>query len=128
MSIASAYRLRFFFDWRAGSALWSGDDAASERYGCCVSPADLGLSSALQQEIARLAAWHDQALNWACPTDPGPWRQEECDRFNRAALALLEAIRTELGDRVVVVNEHDELHEDPDLHRYLADPRGFRRT
>lgn len=35
--------------------------------------------------------------------------------------------RAALGPGWVIADEVDEVHEDPDLDRYLADPEGFRR-
>jgi hypothetical protein len=67
-------------------------------------------------------------LNWDGPSDPDPWRQEECDRFNAAVNQLFEAVRTELGEEFELVNEQCELHEDPDVDAYLKNPQEFRRS
>jgi len=40
---------------------------------------------------------------------------------------LLAAIRAELGADYEVADEFGEVHEDPDLDAYLANPKGFRR-
>jgi hypothetical protein len=39
----------------------------------------------------------------------------------------LNRLRDELGPQWTIVDELDDVHEDPDLDRYLADPRGFQR-
>jgi hypothetical protein len=70
--------------------------------------------------------WHDQALNWEYPPDPGPWRQDECERFNQAAKDLLITVRQELGDHFEVIDELVEETEDPDLDAYLRDPKAFK--
>jgi hypothetical protein len=74
-----------------------------------------------------LAEWHDTSLNWDYPPDPGPWRQQECDRFNTAVAELLADIRRELGPTFRVIVRQQPCVEDPDLDAYLADPKGFRR-
>ena len=121
------YRLRFFFDWSSGTCFWAGNDAARESFDYPVDPTALPLSPDTIAEIERLADWFDTALNWDYPPDPGPWRQEECDRFNRAAQDLLDASRRELGPDFEIVNEFHDLAADPDLDEYLKDPKGFRR-
>ena len=71
--------------------------------------------------------WCDTAFNWDDPAAPGPWRQEECDRFNATVPVLFERLRHELGAGFDLVCEQEPLREDPDLDEYLRDPRGFRR-
>jgi hypothetical protein len=71
--------------------------------------------------------WFDTSLNWGYPPDPGPWRQEECDRFNAASLNAFDRLRTELGPDWDIVPNFADLREDPDLDRCLADPAGFQR-
>lgn len=121
--------LRWFFEW-GGGCLWPGDDAARAALGLgpydTEEPCPLPLSEAVRAECARLGEWHDRSLNWAYPPDPGPWRQDECDRFNAAAEALLRCLRHELEPRWMVVDRQPRLYEDPDLDEYLRDPAGFR--
>ncbi|HEY9881369.1 MAG TPA: hypothetical protein V6D29_23130 [Leptolyngbyaceae cyanobacterium] len=123
------YVLRFFFEWRLDTALWPGDEMAYEKLG--LGPYDEltlpQLSPKTWQRMRELAEWHDTALNWDYPPDPGPWRQEECDRFNRAVRDLLEQIRQELGEEFEVMNQQPKMREDPDLNTYLKDPKGFKR-
>lgn len=122
------YRLRFFFEWMTSECLWTGNDAASEHFTSYpIDYNELPLSDDTKARAKELADWHQGALNWASPGDPGAWRQEECDRFNRASIDLLESIREELGAEFDVVDEYDNHFEDPDLDRYLSDPAGFRR-
>ncbi len=109
--------LRFFFD--NGVVLWAE-----------VGPADLAalpLSEGLRAELDNLAEQHDASLNWDYPPDPGPWREARCARFNADARAALARVRSELGPGWVVEGGFTELHEDPELDRYLADPKGFQR-
>ena len=106
------YLLRYFFDWRAGCCLWSANDAARTRFDYGIVPEKLPLPESLRQRMNELMEWHDKALNWEYPPDPGPWRQEECERFNQAAKDLLTAIRRELGHHFEVIDEFTEMKED----------------
>ena len=106
--------LRFAFDAGSGTVLWGPADLAA-----------LPLSDGLRAELASLAAQYDESLNWDYPPDPGPWREARCARFNADARDALERVRAELGQEVE--DGFVELHEDPDLDRYLADPKGFER-
>lgn len=123
------YRLRFWFEWMADTAFWPGNQAAYARFGVgSIAPEDLPLSPETAQRVHELAAWHDSSLNWEYPPDPGPWRQDECDRFNVAVKELHATVVRELGEAFEVVNLVREAREDPDLDAYLRDPNGFRRS
>ncbi len=125
------YVLRFEFEWKVDEVLWPGNDAARQDFndvGPLAEEELTQLSVETWQQIRALTKWHDMSLNWNYPPDPGPWRQEECDRFNQTAEALLERIRSELGSDFEVINLHKPMQEDPDLDAYLADPKGFRRS
>lgn len=127
LDMSAKYKLRFFFDWMSDRCLWVANKATNEEFGEYAVDPRLPISNETLERCRALSRWHDDALNWDYPPDPGPWRQEECDRFNIAALELLERIRTELGNDFMVLDEHDPLKEDPELDRYLADPKGFMR-
>jgi hypothetical protein len=120
------YIIRYWFEWKAG-CFWSANDATRERFGYLIPPEELPLSEGTIKRANELVDWHDQALNWEYPPDPGPWRQEECERFNQAAKDLLITVRQELGEHFEVIDELVEEKEDPDLDAYLRDPRGFKR-
>ena len=124
----SCYQIRFSYDWHCGSPFWCGNDAAIAKFGdYLIAPEALGLQPQTCERVLALSDWHDTALNWASPGDPGPWRQTECDRFNAAVEALLETIRAELSDEYELLDQQLRWSEDPDLDRYLADPDSFRR-
>lgn len=109
---------RFFFDAGSGATLWAD------------TPIDLGqlaITQQLRDELSRLIERYDTSLNWDYPPDPGPWREAECLDFNQAVRAALARLRAELGPAWRIQDKFTELHEDPDLDRYLADPAGFRR-
>ncbi|MFI5587611.1 hypothetical protein ACIA5G_21350 [Amycolatopsis sp. NPDC051758] len=88
---------------------------------------ELPISAELRAELDRLAVEYDESLNWDYPPDPGPWREARCLRFNTDVRAALARLRAELGPEREIEDGFDELHEDPDLDRYLADPKGFKR-
>jgi hypothetical protein len=104
---------RFFFDAGSGTVLWRSDAEPGEPF------VDL-------QELPVSNAEYDMSLNWEYPPDPGPWREEQCRRFNGAVREALDRLRAELPDWRIE-DEFVELHEDPDLDRYLTDPARFRR-
>lgn len=120
------YIIRYWFEW-GGGCFWGANDAAQKRFGYFIVPEQLPLTENTIKRANELTEWHDQALNWEYPPDPGPWRQEECERFNQAAKDLLITIRQELGDHFEVIDELVEEKEDPDLDAYLQDPKGFER-
>jgi len=120
------YKIRFFFDWQC-TPFWSGNDEARERFDYPIQPEKLPLSQENIKKTYELSNWHDEALNWEYPPDPGPWRQDECNRFNAAANQLFESVHAELGEEFELVNEQRELNEDPDLDEYLKNPKEFRR-
>src|SRR5262249_20406678 len=125
------YVLRFFFEW-GGGCLWAGNEAAVRDFGFgpldLREPCPLSLSAVTLSECQPLAGWHDTSLNWDYPPNPGPWRQHECDRFNAETARLLTAIQSELGPAFQVIDKQGQCTEDPNLDRYLADPKGFRRN
>ncbi len=110
------------FDHGSGTCLWLEDTMDG-----WVDPEQLPISAALRAELIRVAEWYDTALNRDYPPDPGPWREDECQRFNAAVRDLVVRLRTELSPDWVLRDCAEEMHEDPDLDRYLADPVGFRR-
>jgi hypothetical protein len=118
--------LRFWWEWRARGPFWPDNDEAREAFGIGeIDAADLGLSPSLITELEATAAWHDNALNWTYPPDPGPWRQEECDRFNATSRALFEKCQKVFAGRIELKYVQRDYYEDPDLDAYLADPKNF---
>jgi hypothetical protein len=125
-AMSEKYRMRYLFEW-GGDCLWPENRIAHEKFGYPAALDRLPLSPKTIERIEELSAWHDQSLNWDYPPNPGPWRQEECDRFNEAAKELLATICRELGCGFEIVSVQPELGEDPDLDAFIADPKNFRR-
>lgn len=90
-------RLRFFFDWGSGSALWP--EAGSPEVG----PLDevVPLSPDTRRALQELAAWWDTDLDWSDPAGPGLWSAWDRERFHREASLVLEQVRREVGMPVV---------------------------
>lgn len=69
------------------------------------------MSAQTLARLEELSAWHDRALDWSDPAGPGPWSEEEFDRFDAAARELLGLIAVELGPEFDVF--YDELGRQP---------------
>ncbi len=122
------YEARFCFDAGSGTLLWADRPDTTQVWGFAVDLRLLPVSQALLAELTRLVAEYDTSLNWDYPPDPGPWREPQCRQFNLAVGQALARLRAELGSAWEIHDEFRELHEDPDLDRYLADPGGFKRA
>jgi hypothetical protein len=122
------YAFRFFFDWgSSGECLWPDNAAARTRFGLAPSIEDFPVSEELKAKVHIIGEWYQAALNWDYPPDPGPWHQDECDRFNRAVRELFNDLVQELGEDFDLTYEQLEQSEDPDLAEYLKDPACFKR-
>lgn len=120
-NIKPTYILRFFFDYKAGGCLWSGNDAAYEKYG--VGPLDatiynlkgkishepkIKLPAVLKQKVLELDDLYSESLNWDDPAGNSPWSEEEWDDFYKRARSLHEEISKTLGDDFEVIYEQQE--------------------
>jgi hypothetical protein len=121
-------KARFFFDAGSGMVLWAATPEDRDVWGYPIDLDRLPISQALHEDLDSLIAQYDTSLNWEYPPDPGPWREAECRTFNDAVRRTLGRLHAELGPTWQIHDEFDELHEDPDLDRYLADPASFVRT
>jgi hypothetical protein len=107
------YQLRYFFEW-GGGCLWPGNDAAYHQFGLGpydVSPCPLPLSVESLTRCKELGSLHDTSLNRDYPPDPGPWQQDQWDRFNALSDQLLADIRDELGSDFEIINRQKEVSE-----------------
>ena len=118
---------RYFFDAGSGTLLWATEPADQEVWGYAIDLERLPISRTLLAELDDLLTRYDSSLNWDYPPDPGPWREARCREFNDAARRALAGLREELGPEWRIEDGFRELHEDPDLDRYLTDPKGFTR-
>ena len=122
------YRFLFWFEWGSGTVFQTDNDAANHKFGVgIIRPEHFPLTPETIEQIHSMSKWHDKSLNWDYPPDPGPWRQDECDRFNAASKQLIEVVVKELGEDFEIIYHQGPLHEDPDLDEYLKDPHGFKR-
>jgi hypothetical protein len=115
----------FYFDAGSGGVLWTTTLQDWDTWGHPVELDILPISRTLRKDLERLATRFDTSLNWDYPPHPGPWREAECRQFNQAVHQALDRLRTGLGPAWQIHDEFEELHEDPDLDRYLADPTRF---
>ena len=112
--MGASHRIRFFYDWGLDTPFWCGKDAALEKFD--VGPIDpelLGLTPATTRPLQDLGSWHDTALNWDYPPDPGPWRQDECERFRTTLECILEKVPGELGADYELVDEPSDTTKTP---------------
>jgi hypothetical protein len=111
-------RISFWFEW-GGECFWPADERTREKYDVGpIRPEKLPLSPETAARAKELGAWHDNSLNWAAPSAPGPWRQKECDRFNSASRALYETVKAELGEDFEITYDQREINEDPNFDEY----------
>lgn len=102
--MSRAYRIRLMFEWGGGS-LWCGNEAASKKFDVGPVEDKLLLSNTVLERLNALSQWHDTALNWEYPPDPGPWSPDEYAKFEAEALAFLSELQAELGPDFEVVYE-----------------------
>jgi hypothetical protein len=90
------YRLNLMFEW-GGGCLWCADQPTLHRFDGGPVEESLPLSPGTMRRLQELTAWHDLALNWDYPPDPGPWQPADYAKFEIAAQEVLQTIRQELG-------------------------------
>lgn len=123
------YAFRFFYEWGTfDECLWPDNEVARKKFGLAPSIGDFPVSEELKAEIVRLGEWYQSSLNWDYPPDPSPWRQDECDRFNRAVRHVFAALQKELGENFKLEYVQNDPLEDPDLDEYLKDPIHYKRN
>lgn len=97
-------RIRLKFEW-GGGALWGGNEVALARFSVGSIEEKLSLTASTLEKLGEMTRWHDTALNWDYPPDPGPWEAAQYTEFDNAAEALLATIQEELGAGFEVVYE-----------------------
>src|SRR6266487_7005744 len=117
MSARPTYRLRFFFDTDSGVCLWSGNEAARQRYGYPIQPQALPLPEDTVRNMERVITWYDEWMDWNHAPQPNPSWDEAA--FTEAARRLPDRLQQELGPDYEVV--------DDECSRKLADPEESRR-
>lgn len=98
------FRIRLMFEW-GGGALWCGNEATLAKFSAGPIEEKLPLRATTIERLGHMTRWHDTALNWDYPPDPGPWEAVEYKKFDDAAEALLAVIQEELGIGFEVIYE-----------------------
>lgn len=101
----ATFCLRFFFDFGAGTCLWSGNDHTRQQFGYPVDPAKLPLPSTIVRRVHFLCAWYDTFLDWENAPDASRWWPREEAAFTLATQELLVLLREHLGPDYEVVAE-----------------------
>lgn len=105
----AVYKLKFMFDWGAGTCVWSANAAAREKYGYLIALHRLPISAGLLQTLLDLCARHDEALDWDAPSRPLLWNPEQRARFSQEARSGYERLRGELGTEYDIAFAEDAL-------------------
>jgi hypothetical protein len=100
--MTSRFRVHLMFEW-GGGCLWCANDAAHEAFGMGPIEDRLPISDQSKRRLLELVAWHDTALNWDYPPDPGPWSEKEHASFEAAAHEILKQLQSELGQTSDIV-------------------------
>ena len=90
------YRIFLMFEW-GGGCLWCGNEVTLEKFDVGSLAEVLPLSTSIREQLDKLSAWHDQALNWSNPADVSPWNEDEFELFENAANAMRVQLQAELG-------------------------------
>jgi hypothetical protein len=99
------YIIRYFFDYRAETCLWSANDAARNEFGYPIKLSLLPLNERTKDRIQELCRKFDTSLNWGDPSSPSPWGKKDFALFQEAASELLKTIEGELGIDYQLINE-----------------------
>jgi hypothetical protein len=121
------YRVSFWIEWGPHAYLWAADERTRDHFDVGPINSEIPMSDAIRKRAEDLADWFQSSLNWSNPSGPGPWRQEECDRFKHAVRAFYQDLVNDIGDRFDIIYSQEEPDEDPDLDEYERDPNNFKR-
>jgi len=102
--MSGVFHIRLMFEWGGGS-LWCGNEAALKEFDVGPVEDKLPLSNAMLERLNALSKWHDTALNWEYPPDPGPCSTDEYAKFEVEVLTFLSELQAELGPEFEVVYE-----------------------
>jgi hypothetical protein len=97
LNAAPLYCASWYFDFGSGTCLWSANDRARDEFDYLIDPDDLPVPAPIRTMLNDLCAVYDTALNWASPSEPGPWTAADWSAFGTQAKAALETLRRELG-------------------------------
>jgi len=101
---------RFFFDAGSGTLLWATPEDQAE-WGYPIDLDRLPVGPELRAELVALVDRYDTSLNWDYPPDPGPWSDEEHQRFDAEVRRVLPLLRAALGPTWEIRDEFTQLPE-----------------
>jgi hypothetical protein len=129
--VQKSYKLRFFFEYGAGGCLWSANKMTYDDFG--LGPIDTKISNKTGlisqetlDEIYELDLIHSSYLNPDYPLYPLLWRERDCETFYSRVDKLIERLKSNLINSFEIDDRQERYQEDPDLERYLQDPKHFR--
>ena len=109
---APKYHLILVFEW-GGGCLWCLNEAARQKFDVGPVETKVGLTTAIRNQMQKLTEWHDSALNWDYPPDPGPWQRAEYEAFDIAALETLQEVEMCLGPKYRIFYDKLGYFEEP---------------
>lgn len=115
------YILRFFFDYGSGGCLWSGNDAAYEKFDVGTLDAEthdfdenvteearIQLPKPIKQKVLYLDQLFCESLNWDDPGGPSLWNNDQWEDFLQMAHKLHTEISEYLGNDFEIIYEQDD--------------------
>ena len=95
------YKLKLIFEW-GGGTIWCENAQTRDKFDFGPVEEILNLSKETLDNLGKLTALHDEALNWEYPPDPSPWSQAQFKAFDIEALNILGIVKNELGSEFEV--------------------------
>ena len=103
--VYNKYKIRYFFDYSAGSCLWSGNELTKKKYGYPILNFEkLGLSNTTIQEITHLVSVYETSFSNENPQHLA-WTIKQCANFDFDSKKLFEKISNELHESFELIYE-----------------------
>ena len=114
------YILRFFFDYGCGGCLWSGNNAAFEKFdvgtldatiydlnGNITEEAKIKLPELTRQKVLELDNLYYTSLNWEDPTGDSMWDKSQWENFHIRTRELHKEISNILGNDFEIIYKQE---------------------